>query len=217
MTIPVNRDDYTEPLRLRATRTVGAGEVEQRLARGRPSSAVAEPRRNRSIRAWRAADAEVSKAPRRADRPSAMLDTKPAGCRPAAASPTGPRPNDSERTARMRAIEQAWKAERARQAELEADADDETRQDAEALRQAEAREAKRQADERIRLALERAKQFRAEVSAGAGEQQPSRLDRDRAGRSRKRARRPVQRSCMRLGRASAGRSGPERPVRQTNG
>ena len=61
----------------------------------------------------------------------------------------------------MRAVEQAWKAERARQAELEADAQDEARERAEALRQAEELEAKRPADQRIRVALDRAKRFRA--------------------------------------------------------
>src|SRR5919106_797025 len=168
MTICTNRDNNTEPLRVRATRTVGAGDVEQRLARGRPrSAAAAEQRGGAPIRAWRAADNDVSKAPQRALRFWPMPDAKPPSQNPAAATATGPRPNGPERTARMRAIEQAWKAERARQAELEADAEDNTRLHAEALRQAEALEAKRQADERIRLALERAKRFRAEIGAKA--------------------------------------------------
>lgn len=185
MTICTNRDNNTEPLRLRATRTVGAGDVEQRL-RGRPRSAAAAEQRGRApIRAWRAADNDVSKAPQRAHRFCAMPDARPASRNPAAATATGPRPNGPERTARMRAIEQAWKAERARQAELEADAADNTRQRAEALRQAEALEAKRQADERIRRALERAKRFRAEVGAKAGERQPSRADRARTTVARK--------------------------------
>ena len=156
MTIQVNRDDAREPLCLPTPRTVDPGRVEGRVARGRPRSAGAKPWGKPAIRAWRAADAEVSKAPQRADRLSATLDGKPVGCPRAAATPAGPRPNGPDRTARMRAVEQAWKAERARQAELEAAADDKAREPAEALRQAEELEAKRQADQRIRVALERA-------------------------------------------------------------
>jgi hypothetical protein len=187
MMIHANHDNNTEPLRLRAARTVGAGEVEQRLTHGRWRFAAAgEQRGNSPLRAWRAPATEVGGAPQRVDRLSAMPDDKPAGRHPGAPTPTGPRPNGPDRMVRMRAIEQAWKAERARQAEFEAaQAESEARQ---ALRQAEELETKRQADERIRIVLERAKRFRAAVSAEAGEQQPSGADRDRAGH------RPRQRS-----------------------
>ena len=216
MTIHANRDNNTEPLRPRAARTVSAGDVEQRLACGRRRSAAPQAQRGSSpIRAWRAADTELSKAPQSADRLSAMADGRPAGRHHAAATPTGPRPNGPDRTARMRAIEQAWKTERARQAELGADAEGKARQHAEARRQAEELEAKRQADERIRLALARAKRFRAEVSAEAGEQQPRR---DRAGHPRQRQQRATHARARRRGngrKVRAGKAGSahERVVR----
>jgi hypothetical protein len=120
MTIRANHDSNTEPLRLRATRMAAAGKVEQRLARGRPSFAVDQQHRNSPIRAWRAADPEVGEARQRVDSLSALPDDEPTKRHPAAPTPTGPRPHGADRTVRMRAIEQAWKAERARQAECEA-------------------------------------------------------------------------------------------------
>lgn len=210
--ISAKREENTEPLRLRAMRTVGAGDVEQRVARACPRSAVADEQRASSpIRAWRAADTAAIKAPQRAHRPSTMPDATAAGHHPAAATATGPPPNGPERTARMHAVEQAWKAERARQAEFEAaQAESEARQ---ALRQAEELEEKRQADERMRRALERAKRFRAEVSAKAGEQQASRADRSPAGRSRNRTKKAHAARERRAASAAAGGAGPENRVR----
>jgi translation initiation factor IF-2 len=80
----------------------------------------------------------------------------------------------------MRAIEQAWKEERARQVELEA----ETQRRAEAAARQRAEELKRQAEaqreaaERARLALEQAQRFRAEAQARVGDEKTK----DAAGR-----------------------------------
>ena len=205
MTIPANRDHDPERLRLRATRTVGACAVEQRLARECPSSAAAHKQGGRSsIRAWRATDTKVSKAPQSADRLSAMPDAKPASRHPAAAAATWPRPNGPDRTARMRAIEQAWKAERARQAEFEAaHAETDVQQ---ALRHAEEVEARRRADERIRLALEHAKRFPAAASVEARGSRPRSSSPPRATLGSASRRPPAaSRNCARAPRA-AGRA-----------
>jgi hypothetical protein len=68
------------------------------------------------IRAWRAGETDLGPSPEPKDRAPARVARQPFG-REAEA---GARPKAVERAARIRAIEQAWKEERARQAALEA-------------------------------------------------------------------------------------------------
>ena len=127
MTTTIEREIHqtTKPGRpapLLLKRRVSAGEPEQRFARGRSQPMAVEVRGRASpIRAWRAAETDPSPTPRQEDRAAARV---------AAAAPrqpfgreagAGARLDAIERAARMRAIEQAWKEEVARQAELEAD------------------------------------------------------------------------------------------------
>jgi translation initiation factor IF-2 len=155
-------------------RSVRVGEVEQRFARGRSKTVTVEAKRRRSpIGARRAPEATVSQAfERQPERAPAPLGTKGAGRPFARDLEAGTRLSEAERTARMRAIEQAWKEERARQ--IEREAEEQRRAEAAARQQAEEHkrqaEAKREADERARLALEQAKRFRAEAGAKASEE-----------------------------------------------
>lgn len=127
MTMTIEREinqptKATRPASLLLKRRVSAGEVEQRFARGRSKPVAVEVRGKASpIRAWRAVEEGPSPIAEKEDRTGATVATalrrQPFG-REARA---GSRLRASERAARMRAIEQAWKEERARQAELEAD------------------------------------------------------------------------------------------------
>jgi hypothetical protein len=67
----------------------------------------------------------------------------------------------------------------------------------------------------MRRALERAKRFRAKVSAQAGEQQPSRLEPHRASLANGQRRMQMREYKGRP--RKRGRSRPEQPVRQTKG
>ena len=122
MTTTIDRDirQRTGPARpalLAEKRRPSAGKVEQRLA-GERSNPVAQGRAS-PIRAWRAAETDASQTPSAEARTAAKT---PAGAfRQPSSRDTGAgaRPGALERAARMRAIEQAWKEELARQAELE--------------------------------------------------------------------------------------------------
>jgi hypothetical protein len=77
-------------------------------------------RRASPIRAWRAAETELSPIPKQEDHAPARAATAPRQSLVHNAG-TGARLSAVERAARVRAIERAWKEERARQAELEAE------------------------------------------------------------------------------------------------
>lgn len=127
MTTTIEREinQPTKPARpapLLLKRRVSAGEVEQRFARGRSKPVAVEVRRKASpIRAWRAAETDPSQTSsqekRAAARVAAAAPRQPFG-REAGA---GSRLSAVKRAARISAIEQAWKEERARQVELEAE------------------------------------------------------------------------------------------------
>ena len=127
MTATIEREinQPTKPARpapLLLKRSVSAGAVEQRFARGRSKAAPVEARgRAAPIRAWRAAEMDMSQTPRQADRAAARVATAAPRQTLGREAGAGARLSAVERAARMRAIEQAWKEERARQAELEAE------------------------------------------------------------------------------------------------
>jgi hypothetical protein len=105
------------PASSRPSRSVG--DVGQRFGgeRSRPKAIQAKGSAS-PIRAWRAAE---NGAPRQ-EAQGAASATAPAPRHPfGGEGGSGPRRSATERAARMRAIEQAWKDERARQAELEDD------------------------------------------------------------------------------------------------
>lgn len=122
-TMECDIDQPTKSIRrapLAVKRRVGAGEVEQRFARGRSKAVAVEVRRKTSpIRAWRAAEIDPGQTPEQEDHATARIATatprRPFGPEAGAGS------SAVDRAARMRAIEQAWKEERARQAESEAE------------------------------------------------------------------------------------------------
>lgn len=124
-------------------RRLSAGEVEQRFSRGRSKAVTVEVRRRAApIRAWRAAEADLTQIPKQEARAPAKAGA-PAPRQPFIRDAgAGARPNAVERATRMRAIEQAWKVERARQAELET----ETQRHAEAAAKQRAEELMRQAE-----------------------------------------------------------------------
>jgi hypothetical protein len=133
------------------------GEVEQRLARRRTQVTVEASRRP-----LRPADGpKVGRSHRAPGRLNAS------GAAPALTAAT-PR-SETERTARMRAVEQAWKEERARLIAREAEEQLSARAAASRLAEEHQRqaEAKQAADRRLRLAIEQAKRFRAEARAEA--------------------------------------------------
>lgn len=100
-----------------AERSIGAG-LDQRSARDRSKpKALAARGSDSPIRAWRAAEAGPSGTAGEQVRAAANSGRHPFG----GDGGSGPRRSTTERAARMRAIEQAWKDERARQAELEDD------------------------------------------------------------------------------------------------
>lgn len=107
----------------RLKRNASVGEPDQRLMRevrdpNKPRTVEATGRPS-PIRAWRAAEAHPSQTPRHDERTAASVTTA------APRQPSGREPGSGrsaiERAARMRAIEQAWKEERARQAEFDND------------------------------------------------------------------------------------------------
>jgi hypothetical protein len=106
------------PAALPQKRRARAGEVEQGFVRDR-SKPVARSRPS-PIRAWRAAGTDPSQTAWSEARPAAKVAA--AALRQASGrdAQAGARVGVLERAARMRVIEQAWKEERARQAELEA-------------------------------------------------------------------------------------------------
>jgi hypothetical protein len=101
-------------------RSGGAG-ADQHAARDGSKPKAVEAKGSASpIRAWRAADADATRTPQQGSGAAGI----------AAAGPrhpfggeggVGARRGTTERAARMRAIEQAWKDERARQAALDED------------------------------------------------------------------------------------------------
>jgi hypothetical protein len=98
-------------------RSIGAG-LDQRSARDRSKPKAVEAKGSASpIRAWRAAEPGASETAREAQRAAANAARHPFG----GDGGSGPRRSTTERAARMRAIEQAWRDERARQAESEGD------------------------------------------------------------------------------------------------
>jgi hypothetical protein len=104
-----------------AKRAIGTG-LDQRSARDGSKPKAVEAKGGASpIRAWRAADAGPSHTLQQGNGAAASSAT--AGTRHPFGGEGGsvPRRSTTERAARMRAIEQAWKDERARQAELEDD------------------------------------------------------------------------------------------------
>jgi hypothetical protein len=108
------------PATPRPKQSGGAG-TDQRSARDRFKPKAVEAKGSASpIRAWRAADAGPSHTPQQAIGANG-------GATAAARHPfsgevgSGARRSTTERAARTRAIEQAWKEERARQAEFEDD------------------------------------------------------------------------------------------------
>lgn len=102
-------------------RRLSAGAVEQRFSRGRSKTVAVEVRRAAPIRAWRAAGADLTQIPKQEARAPAKAGA-PAPRQPfGREAGAGARPTAVDRATRMRAIEQAWKDERARQAELEAE------------------------------------------------------------------------------------------------
>jgi translation initiation factor IF-2 len=161
------------PAPLLLKRRVSAGEVEQRFPRGRSKAVTVEVRRRASpIRAWRAAETDLSPTPKQEDHTPAKVAPVAPGQSFVREAGAGSRLTEVERAARTRAIEQAWKEERARQAQIETEkqqrAEATARQQAEELRrQAEARH---ESEERARLALEQAKRFGAEARARAGDE-----------------------------------------------
>ena len=99
----------------------GPAGLDQRSARdGSKPKAVEAKGSGSQIRAWRATDAGPSHTPQQG---SGAASITTAGPRHPFGGEGGsvPRRSTTERAARMRAIEQAWKDERARQAEMEED------------------------------------------------------------------------------------------------
>lgn len=106
------------PASPRSKRSVGAAEVDQRLGRERAKPKAVQARGSASpIRAWRAAENAASEQ----EAPGLASATASAPRHPFGEGGSGPRRSATERAARMRAVEQAWKDEHARQAELEDD------------------------------------------------------------------------------------------------
>jgi hypothetical protein len=105
----------------RPRRSDGAG-LDQRSARDRSKPKAVEAKGSASpIRAWRAADAEPTHTPPQGIGVAASIAT-PGPRHPfGGEGGSGARRSTTERAARMRAVEQAWKDEHARQAELEDD------------------------------------------------------------------------------------------------
>lgn len=176
MSTSIERENSPKPTLqapLSPKRRVSLGEVEQRFTRGRSKTVVVEAARRRSpIRAWRAPETGTTQpVEQQQDRTSARADTGRSNRPFARDLATGMRLNEAERAARTRAIEQAWKEERARQSEREAE--EQRRAEAAATQQAEEQrrqaEAKRDADERARLALEQAKRFRTKARASTSD------------------------------------------------
>lgn len=119
MTTTIERDIHqpsrlSRPTALPQKRRASLGD-EQGVARDR-SKPVARGRAS-PIRAWRAADTDSSVVPGPEARTAAEGFPQSSSRDPGA----GARPGALERAARMRAIEQAWKEEQARQAELDAE------------------------------------------------------------------------------------------------
>lgn len=113
----------TRPAPLSLKRSVRVGEVEQRFSRGRLRTVTVEAkRRSSAIRSWRAPETAVSQiSEQQPDRAPTRLGTKGAARPVAGDFAAGTRLSEAERTARMRAVEQAWKEERARLTEREAE------------------------------------------------------------------------------------------------
>jgi hypothetical protein len=108
------------PASPRPKRSGGAG-PDQRSTSDRSKPKAVEAKGGASpIRAWRAADAGASHTPQQA---TGAAGGATAGPRHPFSGEvgSGARRSTTERAARMRAIEQAWKEERARQAEFEDD------------------------------------------------------------------------------------------------
>ena len=100
-----------------AKRSFGAGH-DQRPARDGSKPKPVQAKGSASpIRAWRAAEPGANETPGEEMRAAASSVRHPFG----GDGGSGPRRSTTERAARMRAIEQAWKDERARQADLEED------------------------------------------------------------------------------------------------
>jgi hypothetical protein len=108
------------PIPPRPKRSGGAG-PDQRSARDRSKPKAVEAKGSASpIRAWRAADADPAHTAEQGFGAAAGSAT-PGPRHPFGGDGSGPRRSTTDRAARMRAIEQAWKDERARQTELEDD------------------------------------------------------------------------------------------------
>ena len=102
-------------------RSVGAG-LDQRSAPDRSKPKAVEAKGSASpIRAWRAADANPTHTPPQGIGAAAGIATSGPRHPFGGDGGSGARRSTTERAARMRAIEQAWKDERARQAEFEED------------------------------------------------------------------------------------------------
>jgi hypothetical protein len=109
------------PAPARAKRSGGAG-LDQRSPHDRTKPKAVEAKgRTSPIRAWRAADAGPSHTPQQGSGAAASIAA--AGARHPFGGEGGavPRRSTTERAARMRAIEQAWKDEHARQSKFEDD------------------------------------------------------------------------------------------------
>lgn len=109
------------PIPPRPKQSAGAG-LDQRSAGDRSKPKSVEAKGSASpIRAWRAADADPTHTPQQGTGAGAST-ANPGPRHPFGGDGgSGARRSTTERAARMRAIEQAWKDERARQAEFEED------------------------------------------------------------------------------------------------
>jgi hypothetical protein len=105
----------------RPKRSLGAG-FDQRAAHDRSKPKAVEAKGSASpIRAWRAADADPTHTPQQGNGAGASNATAGPSHPFGGEGGSGARRSATERAARMRAIEEAWKDERARRAEHEDD------------------------------------------------------------------------------------------------
>lgn len=131
MTIPVSRESgqavqFPERLRLKAIQTAEAGGIEERFARRRSRvTAKQHKRRNSTIRAWHAPDAEAARTPKQVAQDARRVDAEAVRPPFALENGGGSRQSAARRAARMRAVEEAFRNELRRQ--LAAEAEDQRR------------------------------------------------------------------------------------------
>ena len=111
-----------ERIRWAAMRTVAVGDNEEPFARWRSRvTAKQHKRRNSTIRAWRALDTEVTRAPKQVAQDAKRVGAEAVRPLVALENGAGSQQSAGRRAARMRAVEEAFRDELRRQFEAEAE------------------------------------------------------------------------------------------------